>query len=158
MRSAWVVLLSLAASCASVDGSGSPRSSAASNGALVIVGGGGTTDAIRARALELARGAETRVVVLPQASEVEHRGADSAQMWLESGAREARVLEFGDRDAAAAALASADLIWIGGGDQSRFMRETREAEPCQLKVTRRNDAVDARLLQLRARLVELELC
>lgn len=131
MKRILVVLLSASfafqSACSSVATDSSVAQRVASDGPLVIVGGGGTTDAIRARALELARGAQTRVVVLPQASSVEERGVDAAQMWLESGAREARVVEFAQRDEAVAAIEAADLIWIGGGDQSRFMREARDA-------------------------------
>lgn len=110
-------------------------------GPLVIVGGGGTTEAIRARALELARGAQTRVVVLPQASSVERRGEEAAQMWRDSGAADAQVVEFADRDAARRAIEDADLVWIGGGDQNRFMQEARDAEMLDLLRARHRDGV-----------------
>jgi cyanophycinase len=83
-------------------------------GALVIVGGGGTVEPIR-------------VVVLPQASSVEKRGEEAAQMWRDSGAAKSSVVEFGDVAAARAAIAAADLVWIGGGDQSQFMKEAGDA-------------------------------
>lgn len=95
---------------------------------LVIVGGGGTTEAIQQRALALARGTESRVVVLPQASERADRGEDAAQMWREAGAKEAvNLSDLSDVERARALLSQADLIWFGGGDQSLLMRDLRAA-------------------------------
>ena len=42
-------------------------------------------------------------------------------MWLKAGAREARKVTFADRAAARDAIQRATLIWIPGGQQSRFM-------------------------------------
>jgi cyanophycinase len=89
-------------------------------GPVIAVGGGGTTDAIVRRTLELAGGDKAVVVVLPQAS-AENDGTESAQMWRDAGAREARVVDFGDANRARASLEAATLIWIPGGDQNRFM-------------------------------------
>jgi cyanophycinase len=90
-------------------------------GPVIAVGGGGTPDAIVRRTLELAGGANAVVVVLPQAA-AESDGTESAQMWRDGGAREARVVDFGDATRARAALEAATLIWIPGGDQNRFMK------------------------------------
>jgi cyanophycinase len=90
-------------------------------GPVIAVGGGGTTDGIIRRTLELAGGKTAMVVVLPQAS-AESDGSDSAQMWRAAGAREARVVDFGNATRARAALEAATLIWIPGGDQNRFMK------------------------------------
>ena len=106
----------------------SPAADPAPRGHLVIVGGGGTTPAIVARALELSGGAQARVVVLPQASASDDRGQESAQMWKDAGAREAlNLADLSDRARAVDALAHADLIWFGGGDQSRLMAALRES-------------------------------
>ncbi len=86
-----------------------------------MVGGGGTTPAIVAKALALAGGREARVAVLPQASELPETGPDSAKMWLEAGAKEARPVAFDDRAAARAVIGGATLIWMPGGDQNKFM-------------------------------------
>jgi cyanophycinase len=91
-------------------------------GALVVVGGGGTGPEIVAKTLALAGGKNAVVVVLPQSSAVAGAGDDSVKMWLEAGAKEAAKIAFGDKDAAAAALRRATLIWIPGGDQNRFMK------------------------------------
>jgi len=113
----------------------------ASGGALVIVGGGGTTAPICARALELARGSRTKVVVLPQASADPESGAESAQMWREAGAAQADVVDFADVARARQAIAAADLVWIGGGDQVRFMQEVRAAGMLELLVERHQAGV-----------------
>lgn len=93
----------------------------AQSGAIVAVGGGGTTDAIVRRTLELAGGRNAVVVVLPQSSAVEGAGDSSVKMWLGAGAKSARTVSFSDQDAKAA-LESATLIWMPGGDQNRFMK------------------------------------
>ena len=127
-------LLTVTAACVSQGSSTSAKA-----GALVIVGGGGTTAPIVARALELARGPETIVVVFPQASESKERGVDSAQMWREAGAREALVVEFTDPAWARAQIERADLIWFGGGDQSVLMKDLAAAGFVEL-VRARHDA------------------
>jgi cyanophycinase len=94
----------------------------AAPGPLIVVGGGGTTPAIVAKALALAGGHEARVAVLPQASELPETGPDSAKMWMEAGAKEARPVAFDDRAAARAIIEHATLIWVPGGDQNEFMK------------------------------------
>jgi cyanophycinase len=90
-------------------------------GAIVAVGGGGTTPAIVQRTLELAGGSRAVVTVLPQSSAVEGAGDSSVKMWLDAGAKSARKIDFGDPDAKAA-IQTATLIWMPGGDQNRFMK------------------------------------
>jgi cyanophycinase len=90
-------------------------------GAVVAVGGGGTTDRIVARTLELAGGKNARVVVLPQSSAVEGAGDSSVKMWFEAGAEAVTKVDFKD-PGAKAALETATLIWMPGGDQNRFMK------------------------------------
>lgn len=87
----------------------------------MAVGGGGTTHEIVARTLELAGGRDAVVVVLPQSSELPDAGDSSVKMWLDAGARKATKIDFKDAGAKAA-LESASLIWIPGGDQNRFMK------------------------------------
>jgi cyanophycinase len=62
------------------------------------------------------------IAVLPQASAEADAGDGSVKMWQDAGAKEAVKVTFADRDAAAAALKRATLIWIPGGDQNRFMK------------------------------------
>src|SRR5687767_3874537 len=90
-------------------------------GPIVAVGGGGTTPAIVQRTLELAGGSRAIVVVLPQSSAVEGAGDSSVKMWLDAGAKAARKIDFGEPDAKAA-IQTAMLIWMPGGDQNRFMK------------------------------------
>jgi cyanophycinase len=92
-------------------------------GPVVVVGGGTTTAEIVAKTLELAGGKGTAIVaVLPQSSAEPDAGVASAKMWLEAGAKEAKVLSFADYAAAKAVLDNATLIWMPGGDQNRFMK------------------------------------
>jgi len=93
----------------------------AANGTLVIVGGGSTGPEIVAAALQLAGGTSAVVAVLPQSSAEPDAGTSSVDMWRQAGAKEASIVAFDDRAAAAAALRRATLIWIPGGDQNRFM-------------------------------------
>jgi cyanophycinase len=88
-------------------------------GHLVAVGGGTTTDVIGRRTLEIAGGANARVLVVPQAS-AGSTGEGSVAMWRECGAKTITVLDLKD-PAAVKAVESADLIWMPGGDQNRLM-------------------------------------
>lgn len=96
-------------------------------GAILAVGGGGVPrDAVRA-ALEACAPAR-RVVVIPQASALPDRGRDAVEMWREAGAKEVRLLDPLEPGPAREALAAADLIWLGGGDQSRLLAALGEAD------------------------------
>jgi cyanophycinase len=99
-----------------------PVALSASSGALVVVGGGDTGPEIVRKALELSGGTSAVVAVLPQSSAEPDAGQSSVEMWLKAGAKEASIVRFEDRAAAAAALRRATLIWIPGGDQNRFMK------------------------------------
>lgn len=99
----------------------------AAKGRLLAVGGGGTTDAIVARALELAGGPKSRMLIVPQASGSEDAGAKSVEFWREKGAQNVQVLDLTDRSKAKAAIAAADFLWMPGGDQSRLMSALLEA-------------------------------
>ncbi len=90
-------------------------------GALVVVGGGTIDPVIVTRTIALAGGPNAIVAVLPQASAVPTAGDSGVAMWLKAGAREARKVDFADRAAARSAIERATLIWIPGGQQSRFM-------------------------------------
>jgi cyanophycinase len=127
-RLSIVAVVVLSCACASTS---PPAESARGN--LVIVGGGGVGPAIVERAMQLAGGAGARVAVLPQASQTENRGEEAAQMWRDAGAGEVTNLaDLSDRTKARDVLAHADLIWFGGGDQSRLMDALREAELVEL--------------------------
>jgi cyanophycinase len=92
-------------------------------GVVVVVGGGTTVPEIVTRALELAGGKGAAVVaVLPQSSAEPDAGVDSVKMWLEAGAKDARIVSFTDYAVARSALDRATLIWLPGGDQNRFMK------------------------------------
>lgn len=93
----------------------------APKGHLVVVGGGGTVDAVIARSLQLAGGAEARMLVVPQASSDAESGNESKKFWMEKGAKNVSVLDLSDPKAALAAVEKADFIWMPGGDQVRLM-------------------------------------
>ena len=93
---------------------------AEAQGHLVIVGGGGTPLAVRKAALARCPD-QARVVVFPQASRRDDRGADAPAFWGEAGAGEVLVVDPIDPPAAVAAVASADLIWLPGGSQNRLL-------------------------------------
>jgi cyanophycinase len=90
---------------------------------LLAVGGGATHDAITRKALELGGGpARCRMLIVPQASELPDSGERSAKFWREAGAGEVSVLDLADVAKARAAVESATLIWMPGGDQNRLMK------------------------------------
>jgi cyanophycinase len=94
----------------------------AQSGTLVVVGGGNTGPDIVTKTLALAGGPSAIVAVLPQSSAEPDAGDGSVKMWKDAGAREVAKVSFDDREAAAAALRRATLIWMPGGDQTRFMK------------------------------------
>jgi cyanophycinase len=94
----------------------------------VIVGGGGTSEAIVAKAIELAGGVEARIVVLPQASARADTGLKSVALWTKAGAKHAQSVDLTQGAPALALIEKADLIWFPGGDQSRLMRSLMDAQ------------------------------
>jgi cyanophycinase len=121
---ARVLVLSAAmlAACA-----GTGLSAPASPGVLIAVGGGGTTDAIAARALELAGGPGARLLILPQASERPAAGGEEIEYWRARGATDVRVLDLADADRAREEIAAADFLWMSGGDQNTLMSRLSDA-------------------------------
>lgn len=97
------------------------------NGTLVICGGGRLPDAAIDRFFELAGGEEGRLVVIPTASQRDHKAdpeSDAAD-WRERGFETIDVLHTRDRsvtetDGFLAPLKSATAVWIVGGQQSRL--------------------------------------
>jgi cyanophycinase len=94
----------------------------APKGHLVIVGGGTIPDSIRLRALELAGGPATKVVVFPQASELPETGETHSDAFRKLGAAHVRWIDVKDAPAAVRAVEEAGLIWFPGGDQVRLMK------------------------------------
>jgi len=96
---------------------------AAPKGKLVAVGGGGTTPELVQRIVELSGGSAARMLIIPQASSVpDQSGKSSAEFWAKSGVKSVDVLKLNDPKAAVEQVKSADLIWMGGGDQSRLTK------------------------------------
>jgi cyanophycinase len=97
----------------------------AAGGHLVIVGGGPIPEAIDRRFLELAGGANARIVVLPMASESgAESGAGRAAAFKRLGAATAISMQLEREDAGADSVArvlgQATGIWFPGGDQNRL--------------------------------------
>jgi cyanophycinase len=90
-------------------------------GPLVVVGGGTLDPAIVARTIQLAGGSRAVVAILPQASASAAAGDSGVALWLKAGARKARKVDFAERAEALDAIQKASLIWMPGGQQSRFM-------------------------------------
>jgi cyanophycinase len=90
-------------------------------GTLVAVGGGGTTDEILRKTIVLAGGAKAIVAVLPQSSAEPDAGDESVAMWRHAGASDVSKIDL-THPGARAALERATLIWIPGGDQTRFIK------------------------------------
>lgn len=86
-------------------------------GHLLVVGGGRVPPAARDEALRLAGGRPARVLVVPHASARPEAGREAAALWP---ADHVSILDLSDPR-----VESADLIWIGGGDQNRLMKALR---------------------------------
>ncbi len=96
-------------------------------GALIICGGGGLPDAVLDRFVELAGGDETRLVVIPTASERADTTSDDSlsASWVARGLADVVVLHTRSRAEAdnpdfIAPLRSATAVWFNGGAQSRI--------------------------------------
>ena len=94
-------------------------------GHLVIVGGGPLPDVIDRRFLQLAGGANARIVVLPMASEAgAQSGAARAAAFKKLGAASAVSMQLERKDVGADSVArilgQATGIWFPGGDQNRL--------------------------------------
>jgi len=99
------------------------------NGSLIICGGGKLPDVVLDRFFELAASKETRLVVIPTATERADGGElDSfATTWRGRGFPAVDVLHTNDRavadsDAFVAPLRSATAVWFVGGQQSRIAK------------------------------------
>jgi cyanophycinase len=93
----------------------------AAKGHLILVGGGTTPSEIVEKALALAKGKESRVLVIPHASGQPETTAGALKLWRDADVKEVTLLSLRDADKAVAAVRAADVIWIGGGDQSRLL-------------------------------------
>ena len=95
------------------------------SGTLVIAGGGRLSDAIIDRFIELAGGADARIVVVPTAAGAESYDDSAGEMFRSSGAGNVIVLHTDDRDTADSRfftrpLEEATGVWFGGGRQWRL--------------------------------------
>lgn len=91
-------------------------------GRLLIVGGNGTTPEIVRLAVETAGGANGKVVIFPQASELPETGPNAVKTWTEAGIGHAVALDPKDPAAAIAAVKQATFIWFPGGDQNKLTK------------------------------------
>jgi len=105
-------------------------------GPVVAVGGGGLPDGLFKNMIEMAGGPAIRVVVLPQASQLEDRGQDAAQEFRTQGAANVDVVEFDNPEEARKKIEQAGLIWFSGGDQSRLIAALQEASLVQAVLER----------------------
>ncbi|MGB0330812.1 MAG: cyanophycinase, partial [Planctomycetota bacterium] len=101
-------------------------------GVVLAVGGGGTPAVALQRGLQGAPRSEggPRVAVVPFASGREDRGQETVEMWREAGAPSVALVP--EDEGARALLESADLIWLGGGSQTRLMESLERLELVEL--------------------------
>jgi cyanophycinase len=93
----------------------------APKGRLLIIGGNGTTDDIVKRAVEAGGGANGRVAIFPQASELAETGPAAVKTWTAAGLGTAVVVDPKD-PAACETVRGATFIWFPGGDQNRLTK------------------------------------
>ncbi len=96
------------------------------SGTLVIAGGGRLSDAIIDRFIELAGGADSRIVLIPTAAGAESYDDSAGEMFRSRGAGNVTVLHTDDRDTADSRfftrpLEEATGVWFGGGRQWRLV-------------------------------------
>lgn len=92
------------------------------HGTVILVGGGDTPPEVPRTLLELAGGAQARVVILAHAQADVGRGAQrSAAFFQEHGAQNIVAPDTLNPDTLAELLNAAQGVWIPGGDQNRFM-------------------------------------
>lgn len=111
-------------------------------GGLLAVGGGEIPDAVFARFVEMSGGAgKARIVVLPMSSEDPESGKWAVEALAKLGAQAERR-NFSRAEALAASPEILDAytgIWLGGGDQSRFM-DTVSGTPLEVAILARHRA------------------
>jgi len=98
------------------------------NGSLLVVGGGALSDTIIKRFIDLAGGAEAKIVVIPTAGGLENYGPNNSgtgQM-KRLGAKNVTILHTTDKqtantDSFVAPLLNATGVWFGGGRQWRLV-------------------------------------
>lgn len=108
-------------------------------GWLLIVGGGGTTPEMYQRMLGAAGGNDAKVVILPQASEMDDTGAESVKVWKERGATNVEWLDLADPKRDAEKIRAARVIWFPGGVQTRLMAALDKAGVTDLVRQRHHD-------------------
>ena len=104
-----------------------PTPTVPKSGVLIVAGGGALPADLRPRALELAGGNDANILIIPWASRREEAGSATVAVWKEAGATTVTVIPE-EAAAARSAIESADLIWFGGGSQSRLMDALRERD------------------------------
>lgn len=121
---AWAAFASGSTGARAEEGRAGPQ-----GGSLVICGGGGMPDRVRARFVELAGGANARILVVPTASEsADDPGPGLDEFlapWRPFGPASVSLLHTrsrreADDPAFAAPVDEATAIWFSGGDQSRI--------------------------------------
>ena len=95
-----------------------PISHAEAKGALVAIGGGKISEALRTHVVELAGGWESRILIVPFASSLPNAGPGTARVFEQMGGTDVAVLDLDTNPIEQ--IEGADLIWLGGGNQSRL--------------------------------------
>jgi cyanophycinase len=128
LRPILTVILLLAFKSATVypqDGDYTDLTSGPSSGSLVIAGGGRLSDTIIERFIELAGGADARIVFVPTAGEPGSYGDSAADFLRSAGAGNVILLHTLSKDTADSEVFTKPLedatgVWFGGGRQWRL--------------------------------------
>jgi cyanophycinase len=91
-------------------------------GRLVVVGGGSDRGGIGKHMIQLAGGPDVPMLLMPQSSSSANAAESSLKHWSEQGAKNLTVADADDIPKTLELIKKAQIIWIGGGDQNRFMK------------------------------------
>ena len=112
---------------------------AAPKGHLIAVGGGKTSVEIVKLALSLGGGSKAQVVIIPEGSAMLDPGVQSHAFWRQHGARRVSSINDLSADTARKDIASASIIWMPGGSQTRLMEGLKRYKLAELIRARYQD-------------------
>ena len=106
-------------------------SCAQTGGPLLLAGGGDLSPEIFEKGIQLVRKEDVHILIFPQASQREEAGFESAEAWLEAGAKTAHVANLSSPETNKKnweEILNADILWFTGGSQLRLMEAVQKAQ------------------------------